>query len=47
LRNSFLWLLLMVAVVALFSSLFPASQAKKEVSLTELLERARMGVIGR
>ena len=35
----------MVAVVALFSSLFPASQAKKEVSLTELLERARMGEI--
>ncbi|HLE02631.1 MAG TPA: ATP-dependent metallopeptidase FtsH/Yme1/Tma family protein, partial [Dehalococcoidia bacterium] len=46
LRNSFLWLLLMVAVVALFSSLFPASQAKKEVSLTELLERARAGEIG-
>ncbi|HJW88384.1 MAG TPA: ATP-dependent zinc metalloprotease FtsH, partial [Dehalococcoidia bacterium] len=45
LRNSFLWLLLMVAVVALFSSLFPASQAKKEVSLTELLERARAGEI--
>ncbi len=44
-RNSFLWLLLMVAVVALFSSLFPASQAKKEVSLTELLERARAGEI--
>ena len=36
----------MVAVVALFSSLFPASQAKKEVSLTELLERARAGEIG-
>ncbi len=35
----------MVAVVALFSSLFPASQAKKEVSLTELLERARAGEI--
>ena len=45
LRNSFLWLLLMVAVVALFSSLFPASQAKKDVSLTELLERARAGEI--
>ncbi|MFH1484198.1 MAG: ATP-dependent zinc metalloprotease FtsH [Chloroflexota bacterium] len=45
LRNSFLWLLLMVAVVALFSSLFPASQAKEEVSLTELLERARAGEI--
>ena len=44
-RNSFLWLLLMVAVVALFSSLFPASQAKEEVSLTGLLERARAGEI--
>jgi cell division protease FtsH len=45
LRNSFLWLLLIVAVVALFSSLFPASQTKKEVSLTELLDRAKTGEI--
>jgi len=45
LRNSFLWLLLIVAVVALFSSLFPASQEKKDVSLTELLDRARTGEI--
>src|SRR5947209_8694805 len=45
LRNSFIYLLVLVAVVAVFFTLFPPSQPGKSVDISQVMAMARNGEV--
>src|SRR5713101_2649720 len=47
LRNSFIYLLILVAIVAIFFTVFPPTQGGRESDISTVLDMARSGAVDR